>query len=494
MKKFKVVIGRKNVENLDLSKLNVVPKSFSPYLIDLNPSIAYTNNLNLISGRDKEINRIYTCLLSQNKSKIVLLGDHGVGKSATVQKLMYNVVTLKSCPKELLNLHFLYFDVGLLINGLGLRSIQLKMRKIYEFLSHYTNLVLYIEDIHLVQTHFLISYYFSNLIKLRNVKIIGVTTEKEFEYYFQIDTRARAHIETIFINKPNSEELCRMIRKNVKYLEKSFKIIIDPRLVKYAINISSAFSNELSNPAVVLSILESSLITAKRKHRNKLTKTDINSNFNFNYKLFKKISKEDKKMIAYHEAGHFLVNYYSDNIRNLKTSAITIVPAEDYLGVTTFNYMIEKQLRLDRNYFIDSIACNLAGRVSESIFLGEDTAKFSNGAAQDLISATITVREVIMQYGMVDEIGKNMTYFTGDYSDLYLLSEDIKNKVNAKTDELIEQANKRAQEILNAHLNVLKRIAEELLKNEVLDEIDLKQICNQEEMLKKNNKKFNEDF
>lgn len=276
-----------------------------------------------------------------------------------------------------------------------------------------------------------------------------------------------------------------MIRKNVKYLEKSFKIIIDPRLVKYAINISSAFSNELSNPAVALSILESSLITAKRKHRNKLTKIDINSNFNFNYKLFKKISKEDKKMIAYHEAGHFLVNYYSDNIRNLKTSAITIVPAEDYLGVTTFNYMIEKQLRLDRNYFIDSIACNLAGRVSESILLGEDTAKFSNGATQDLISATITVREVIMQYGMVDEIGKNMTYFTGDYSDLYLLSEDIKNKVNAKTDELIEQANKRAQEILNAHLNVLKRIAEELLKNEVLDEIDLKQICNQEEMLKK---------
>ena len=95
MKKFKVVIGRKNVENLDQSKFNVVPKSFSPYLIDLNPSIAYTNNLNLISGRDKEINRIYTCLLSQNKSKIVLLGDHGVGKSATVQKLMYNVVTLK---------------------------------------------------------------------------------------------------------------------------------------------------------------------------------------------------------------------------------------------------------------------------------------------------------------------------------------------------------------------------------------------------------------
>ena len=170
MKKFKVVIGRKNVENLDQSKFNVVPKSFSPYLIDLNPSIAYTNNLNLISGRDKEINRIYTCLLSQNKSKIVLLGDHGVGKSATVQKLMYNVVTLKSCPKELLNLHFLYFDVGLLINGLGLRSIQLKMRKIYEFLSHYTNLVLYIEDIHLVQTHFLISYFFFKFNKITKCK------------------------------------------------------------------------------------------------------------------------------------------------------------------------------------------------------------------------------------------------------------------------------------------------------------------------------------
>ena len=73
------------------------------------------------------------------------------------------------------------------------------------------------------------------------------------------------------------------------------------------------------------------MIVAKRKHRKEVTKKDINANFNFKYDMYRKMSAEDKKRIAYHETGHFLVNYLSENISNLKTSAITIVPAEDIL-------------------------------------------------------------------------------------------------------------------------------------------------------------------
>ena len=57
MKNYKLVIGRKNVEKLDMSKLNVVPARFYPYLIDLNPAVASSKDLENLNGRDKEINR-----------------------------------------------------------------------------------------------------------------------------------------------------------------------------------------------------------------------------------------------------------------------------------------------------------------------------------------------------------------------------------------------------------------------------------------------------
>ena len=95
MKNYKIVIGRKNVAKLDSSKLNVVPARFRPYLIYLKPVIASSKSLSTINRRDKEINRIYNCLLSGLKSKVVLLGEHGVGKTAIIQKLIYNVVGIR---------------------------------------------------------------------------------------------------------------------------------------------------------------------------------------------------------------------------------------------------------------------------------------------------------------------------------------------------------------------------------------------------------------
>lgn len=189
MKNYKLVIGRKNLEKLDMSTLNVVPASLSPYLIDLNPFVANSKSLSAIKGRDKEINRIYNCLLSGMKSKVVLLGEHGVGKTAIIQKIIYNIVVRKQCPKELRDVHFLYLDVDLLVNEMVTGKSIKKLKKIINFILKYSGIVLYIDDIHLVETTYVMSYYFSLLVKHPDIKIIGATTEKEYFEYFQIDTR-----------------------------------------------------------------------------------------------------------------------------------------------------------------------------------------------------------------------------------------------------------------------------------------------------------------
>ena len=312
-------IGRKNVEKLDMSKLNVVPARFYPYLIDLNPAVASSKDLENLNGRDKEINRIYNCLLSGLKSKVVLLGEHGVGKTAIIQKLIYNVVVRKQCPKELKNLHFLYLDVELLINEIIAKKSAKRLNSIIKFILTYSGIVLYIDNIHLVESFYVMSYYFSLLVKHPNIKIIGATTEKEYFEYFQIDTKTRAHLETIYINEPKHKEMYPMIKNVVKNLVSKYNVEISPRLINYVVNVSDAFITELCNPAITLEIIEKAMIVAKRKHRKEVTKKDINTNFNFKYDMYKKMSAEDKKTTAYHETGHFLVNYLSENIKNIKT-------------------------------------------------------------------------------------------------------------------------------------------------------------------------------
>ena len=426
MKNYKLVIGRKNVEKLDMSKLNVVPARFYPYLIDLNPAVASSKDLENLNGRDKEINRIYNCLLSGLKSKVVLLGEHGVGKTAIIQKLIYNVVVRKQCPKELKNSHFLYLDVELLINEIIAKKSAKRLNSIIKFILTYSGIVLYIDNIHLVESFYVMSYYFSLLVKHPNIKIIGATTEKEYFEYFQIDTKTRAHLETIYINEPKHKEMYPMIKNVVKNLVSKYNVEISPRLINYVVNVSDAFITELCNPAITLEIIEKAMIVAKRKHRKEVTKKDINTNFNFKYDMYKKMSAEDKKTTAYHETGHFLVNYLSENIKNIKTS------------------------------------------------------KYTSGAAQDLRQATDIARRIITEYGMADDLGKNMTYFPGDVSDLFLLSENIKNKIDEETSKLVQEAYSRAENLLKNNLVLLDRIANELLNNDVLDEIDLNQICHDE--------------
>ena len=92
--------------------------------------------------------------------------------------------------------------------------------------------------------------------------------------------------------------------------------------------------------------ISAGLIVAKRRNEKEVSRKSVNSNFNFNYELYRQMSKEDKECTAYHEAGHFIVQKLSDNIKNYRTTAITIVPAEYFLGVTLFDIEYEKQIRL----------------------------------------------------------------------------------------------------------------------------------------------------
>ncbi len=479
MKKLNII--KKERKTINYATANVVPQKFFPYLYDLNPIYA-TVDSSVILGRDKEINRICNCFFKSKRANAVLVGEHGVGKTAIVQKLVDNVIH-KRCPKEMYDFHFLALNVEAIVADIVRKSDKVNniLAKIVEFVSNATNLVIVIDQIQLIQADYYLSYKFATLVRNPRVKILGISTEEEFYSYFELDKKTRSRLEVIPILEPKPNRIYPMIKKIVAGLENVHRVTIDKNIIKYIINVSSAISSELCNPELTLDIIEKSMIVARRKHRKEVTRKDVNSNFNFNYELYSKMSKEDKKITAYHEAGHFIVSKMSENIKNIKTTAITIVPAEDFLGATMFEFEPEKQESCDVQYYIDNIAVDLAGREAEIIFTNSEK-HLTSGAYQDLISATQTARDIVTSYGMIDNVGHNMSYLgIEDFTNISLLSENIKNEINSAVEKLILDAENRAKEILNEHKPLLERLAKELMSNEILDESDLERICREVE-------------
>lgn len=461
---------------------NVVPAKFYPYLFDLNNLYPKIVDPNMIRGREKEIDRIFNCFLRDKKKNAILVGDHGVGKTAIIQKIVVDV-TQGKCPKELTDRHFVYLDVHNIISNLEKRGMRKKLDAMMDFLISARNLIVVIDQVHLTQTSSEFMYYFSLLIKQTHVGILGATTVEEFYDYFYIDEKTRSRLELISIEEPKPEKVYPMIKNVVKALERYHKVTISKKMIEYIICVSGAFQTELSDPELTLDIIEKSMIYAKRNGKIKVSKVAINKNFKFDYELYNKLNAEDKVIVAYHEAGHFVVNELSHNIRNLKTTAITIVPAEDFLGVTLFKFEPENQMSCDINYYIDNIAVDLAGRVAETILHENGEAKlYTSGANSDLSNATDTARAIITKYGMIEECGENMAYLgTGSYWDLSLISDDEKKQINEESKKLIKKAYDRAEQILKDNLPLLHSVAKALLNNEVLDQKDLNKICKEYE-------------
>lgn len=462
---------------------NVVPKKFAEFMYDLNFVFGRPNSQSYeLVGRSKEISKIFNSFLQMGRKNVMILGNRGVGKDALVEKLIYNV-TKGWCPKELSRDHFLYLDTEGLRAVIDSRKYRKLLCEMIAFITSANNCVVVIDQIHFIENDLYLFNKIEYLLDSPIVKVIGISTEDEFERYFAADTKTKLKFDVVRVEAPKPSQVSHMIRKVVKSLRKYHKVKISEELIQYVVNISGAFSTELRNPALTLRIIENAMVYSKTHGEKEVSRKAINSYFNFQYSLYNKIPKEDRKRVAYHEAGHFIVQRFS-SIKNLKTTAITIIPAEDFLGITTFEVEPEKQILMDIDYYIDSIATNLGGRVAEGIYRGPegDSKKYSSGAETDLVNATATAREIVTSYGMVANVGENMSYLGyPNVVDLYLLSDKIKDSIDKETKKLITEATKRATQILNDHLSLLERMANELLENDVLVKSDLDKICNEVE-------------
>jgi cell division protease FtsH len=183
------------------------------------------------------------------------------------------------------------------------------------------------------------------------------------------------------------------------------------------------------------------------------------------------ISSHEKKVIAYHEAGHASTSWLLEHAHPL--IKVTIVPRGRSLGAAW--YLPEERQITTTEQLMDEMCATLGGRAAEEIIFG----KISTGALSDLEKVTKQAYAMISVYGLNSKIG-NLSYYdsTGanEYGFTKPYSEKTAQTIDEEASKMVEEAYQRAKKILTENKHLLTMLAEKLLEKEVIFKEDLETI------------------
>ncbi len=182
------------------------------------------------------------------------------------------------------------------------------------------------------------------------------------------------------------------------------------------------------------------------------------------------VTEKDKKLTAYHEAGHAVCTYYlptQDPVHQ-----ISIIP-RGMAGGYTLSLPGEDKSYMTKREMNEEIVTLLGGRVAEKLVL-ED---ISTGASNDIERATKVARNMIMRYGFSEKLGpivyghdENEIFLGRDFSSTPSYSENVAAEIDAEIREIIDTAFERAVEILTEHMDQLHQVAQYLFEHEKMEE------------------------
>ena len=179
-------------------------------------------------------------------------------------------------------------------------------------------------------------------------------------------------------------------------------------------------------------------------------------------------SEKDKKLTAYHEAGHAVVSKYLPTQMDVKE--VSIIPRGVAGGYTMYK-SDEDKYYMSRTEMQEKLIALLGGRAAEKLVLDD----ISTGASNDIEVATKIAREMVTKYGMSDNLGP-IDFQGRDQNDYMIFGENIGDKIGQEVKNLIDIAYNDAQKLLIEHRDKLDIIAQTLLKQEKINEEEFKKI------------------
>src|SRR5699024_3178914 len=278
--------------------------------------------------------------------------------------------------------------------------------------------------------------------------------------------RAGRFDRQIYVDLPDIRERKAIFEVHVKPLKLNETVDVD-FLAKQTPGFSGADIANVCNEAALI---------AARKNKSAVEKQDfldaVDRIVGGLEKKNKIITPEEKRTIAFHEAGHATVSWMLEHASPLVK--VTIVPRGQSLGAAW--YLPEERSIVHTDQMLDEMCATLAGRAAEQIIFG----RISTGALNDLEKVTKQARAIVTVYGLNEKIG-NTTYYDSSGQSEYNFTKPYSERTAENIDEeislIIEEQYQRAIEILKEHREELTKLAEELLEKEELLKESLERIC-----------------
>ena len=183
------------------------------------------------------------------------------------------------------------------------------------------------------------------------------------------------------------------------------------------------------------------------------------------------ISDKDKKLTAYHEAGHAVVSRYLPTQSNIKE--VSIIPRGVAGGYTMYK-SDEDKYYVSKTEMKEKLIALLGGRAAEKLVLND----ISTGASNDIEVATKIARDMVTKYGMSDTLGP-IDFQGKEPYEIQLFGENIGDKIGEEVKDLIDTAYAQAQKMLIEHRDKLDLIAQTLLQKEKINETEFNNIFEQ---------------
>ena len=241
------------------------------------------------------------------------------------------------------------------------------------------------------------------------------------------------------------------------------------RIAKRTVGVSGADLENMLNEAAIL---------AARNNRKEVTAADVEE-----AALKVKLGPEkkrlqtdhDRKMTAYHEAGHALVSYYLPNMDPVHR--ISIVSRGITLGQTVIPPSRDR-IHETKSHLVEQVASMMGGRAAEDLVFKE----FTTGASSDIDQATRVARSMVMEFGMSDlgpiNLGPQMelTEWGRMWNEQPQVSQQMQNRIDQEVKKIVDTAYQKAVTIIKKFRKKLDLVAEELLKKETLESEDFERI------------------
>ncbi len=275
--------------------------------------------------------------------------------------------------------------------------------------------------------------------------------------------RAGRFDRQIYVDMPDINERKEIFQVHLKPIKLDTNIDID-FLAKQTPGFSGADIANLCNEAALI---------AARKGKKAVDKQDfldaVDRIIGGLEKKNKIITKEEKRAIAFHEAGHATISWLLEHAHPLVK--VTIVPRGQSLGAAW--YLPEERSITTTEQILDEMCSALGGRAAEELIFG----RISTGALSDLEKVTKQAYAMVSIYGLNKRIG-NRSYYDSQGRDMFTkpYSEDTARVIDEEVSKMIEGQYQRALEILTNNREKLTKLAEKLLSTEVIFKEDLEEI------------------